>query len=221
MNTRKMNLLAVLLWAALPGCAEFPTDPLGPDTQVTVTPVTTPTVATKQTFLLSVRDPKGDQTGSIDVYGMLMVFDTTFGEYTIYLLAEQGRPFLGSFRVNINLLNADLGTFKQDPAFFSHTMFDYNLSTPQTMLKIIGWNNRLRKWKAGNRVFTNSLRYTPNPEGVTLFRSAVGAPGGGFLSDEDTIGWEDWAQPSNVRVCPTKNVTPATVLTEAECSQLL
>jgi hypothetical protein len=220
MRSHFIGYIATIILAAFTGC-----DPLDRDISILgVEDASTTTTAAENASpvkIIGVRDPLGDQTGTIDANGMLVVFDTTSGQYSIYLMAEQGRPFLGAFRVNINLFDQDLGTSKVDPSFFNHTMADFTFSSPQTMIRLTGFNSRLKKWKTGDRVFTNSLKYTGNPEGVTLFRSSVGTPGGVFLSEEDTIGWQDWAQPSIVRSAGKTSVSPSTPLTQEECRRIL
>jgi hypothetical protein len=48
----------------------------------------------------------------------------------------------------------------------------------------------------GNRVYTNSLAGTPNPPGVSLFRSSVSDEG--LFTSEDVIAFADLAQPATV-----------------------
>jgi hypothetical protein len=75
-------------------------------------------------------------------------------------------------------------------------MNDYILPYAEAMMELRGTGPALNSWQPGNRVLTNSLEGTGNPEGVTLFRSAVGDPlvgtspsdtRTGHLDVEDTI----------------------------------
>jgi hypothetical protein len=61
-------------------------------------------------LLLEFDDPVGDDVGRVDVTKMEMRFDSFTGDYEIKLFATAAEPFLGDFRVNINLYNQDLGT---------------------------------------------------------------------------------------------------------------
>jgi len=155
----------------------------------------------KATLLsFSITDPIGDNTGSIDVTSMLFSFDNTSGNYTIDLTADAANPFFGDFRININLFNPDTGTTALDPSFFSDTFNDFSLSTSNTAITLTGTSSRLLAWEAGDNVFTNSLAGTGNPDGISLFRSAVNSFPLTFLSNEDTIAFADLSQ--SVAVVP-------------------
>lgn len=146
----------------------------------------------------TVIDPVGDNTGLIDVTKMEFSFDNSTGVYSIDLTTTSDNPFAGNFRVNINLFNQDLGTTAWDPAFFSDTVNDFNLAAPTTTLTLSGTDLRLMAWDAGNRVFTNSLAGTGNPDNISLFRSAVNNFPLGFLTNEDYIAFADDAQPATI-----------------------
>ena len=62
---------------------------------------------------ISWTDPVGDNTGMVDLVGMDFTFDAT-GDYTIDLSADEANPFVGDFRININLFNVTLDEFFQD-----------------------------------------------------------------------------------------------------------
>jgi len=128
--------------------------------------------ATGSDFLsLYANEGCGESGGSIDVKKMRMVFSRSTGEYVIVLKACREEPFVGWFRVCVNLFNPGLGT-AHDPAFFNRCM-DYNYSGPEEVLVLTGDNDRLTAWEQGQLVYTNSMRGGPNPDFVTQFRTAV------------------------------------------------
>ena len=61
----------------------------------------------------------GDNTGPIDVTRMDFSFDQTNGDYSIVLSSTPVNPFVGEFRVNINLFNPDTDTTDRDPSFLT------------------------------------------------------------------------------------------------------
>jgi len=147
-----------------------------------------------------VEDPVADHTGSVDVVRMVFEFDDGTGDYEIVLRADEANPFVGSFRVNINLFNPDVGTTAQFPAFFQDALNDFSLGgTEQTELRLTGSDPALTNWGTGDRVFTNSLAGTGNPDGTSLFRSSVVDAAGGFLTNEDVIAFGDLSQPAVVQ----------------------
>ena len=146
---------------------------------------------------LQVNDPSGDQTGAIDVRKMRLVFNRTTGQYRIVLTAAKEAPFVGAFRVNVNLFNPELGTAPY-PSVFSRTMADYDLGDPVTELVLEGSDARLTHWEKGHEVFTNSLDGTGNPDGTSLFRSSVTNFPMGFLTNEDLIAPRVRAEPVKI-----------------------
>lgn len=146
---------------------------------------------------IQVNDPRGDQTGAIDVRKMRLVFDRATGDYRIVLTASRDAPFVGAFRVNVNLFNPALGTARY-PAVFSHTMADFDLASPVTELVLAGTDARLTLWEKGHEVFTNSLDGGPNPDGTSLFRSGVSNFPLGMLTNEDVIAPRSWSEPVKI-----------------------
>ena len=69
-----------------------------------------PEVVETDFLAIHVDDPRGDNTGPADVDYMRLAFNKYTGEYRITIAAYDDGPFLDSLRVNINLLNFDLGT---------------------------------------------------------------------------------------------------------------
>jgi FIMAH domain-containing protein len=134
----------------------------------------------------SFTDPIGDQTGAIDVTKMTVLFDNSTGQYAIALRATVAHPFVGVFRVNINLFNP--GT---DPShcLLQDVVNDFNLATATTKLTLSGINSNLLAWDAGDRVATNTLAGLGNPPGSTFFRSSVLNFPSGFLTNEDAIAY--------------------------------
>ena len=142
---------------------------------------------------IAVNDPAGDNTGPIDVLRMTLRFDDVTGAYEIRLHASASAPFLGDFRVNINLFNVDANSFFQD------TVNDYSLTSPTTTLTLTGSSAQLASWSAGDRVHTNSLFGTPNPPNSTLYRTSVSSVPHGFLTNEDYVAFADPTRPATVR----------------------
>jgi hypothetical protein len=140
---------------------------------------------------LVVVDPVEDNTGGIDVTLMILRFDPITGAYELTLRASDAAPFVGNFRVNVNLYAVDL------VSFFADTVNDYALSPSTTVLTLTGTSPNLRQWVAGTRVFTNSLYGTPNPPGSSLYRTAI-STSSGFLTNEDYIAFADPNAPAIV-----------------------
>jgi hypothetical protein len=145
--------------------------------------------ALAQRITYSFPDPVGDQTGAIDVTELFLIFDFK-GNYTLYLIADPAHPFVGQFRVNINLYNVDV-----DPAFaaFSRACTkkcggfggntDFDLPNPITKLVIPGRDPVLTHWRAGDRAVTSSFSgLAPG-----LFRSGVDSFPLTFFTNEDCI----------------------------------
>jgi hypothetical protein len=61
-------------------------------------------------YTVSVTDPINDRVGAdfpIDVSKMDLTLDPGTGDYEIVLRTHTGFPFIGAFRININLFNVD------------------------------------------------------------------------------------------------------------------
>jgi hypothetical protein len=134
----------------------------------------------------SYTDPVADQTGAIDVTKMTVVFDNATGDYEIVLRATAAKPFVGLFRVNVNLFNPDTAPSN---SLFQDVLNDFNLATATTKLTLTGTNGKLLAWNAGHRVATNTLAGLGNPPGSSFFRSAVTNFPIGFLTNEDAIAF--------------------------------
>lgn len=85
-------------------------------------------------------------------------------------------PFVGYFRVNLNLFNADTDTTAQDPSWFidwnPDTTF-FNLAEPTKKIVVKGNNPRLLAWEAGDRVALSGPIPLGVPDGISAFRAAV------------------------------------------------
>lgn len=122
-------------------------------------------------------------SGVVDVTRMVLSFDNATGQYEITVTASSDDPFVGPFRINVNLFNPDTGSTAQDPAFFQDQLNDFNLSTPSTSITLTGSNPRLKAWKQGDRVaacqgasfveFGPCLGGLGLPDGVSGFGSGV------------------------------------------------
>lgn len=142
-------------------------------------------------LVLLTTDPAFDQLGaSPDLVHMSFAFDNATGNYVIELKATNENPFLGDFRVNINLFNLDVGTTAMDPSFFNDTLNDFSLTAPTTTLSLTGNDSRLISWNAGDRIMLNNFPDgSPSPDGATLFRSGVGVVSSGDVAtNEDMLG---------------------------------
>jgi hypothetical protein len=137
-------------------------------------------------LILSFTDPIGDQTGAIDVTKMTVLFDNSTGRYSIVLRATAANPFVGVFRVNINLFNPDTAPSQ---SLLQDAVNDFNLATATTKLTLMGTNSNLLAWSAGNRVATNTEAGLGNPPGSSFFRSTVTNFPIGFLTNEDAIAY--------------------------------
>jgi hypothetical protein len=157
--------------------------------------------STAQARTISYIDPVGDQKGTIDVIGMVMTFTKT-GHYQIVLTASADHPFVGEFRVNINLYNPDVP--KSAARFFSAVCkncavfdpainhSDFNLAASTTTLTLAkGKSKVLKSWDAGDHVASNSVAGLGAPAGVSFFRSSVANMPFTFLTNEDTIGYDN------------------------------
>lgn len=193
-----MRKLVLLLVATTVGVACD--NPLEPDQEVAsfgeFEAVSSAGSAGGDFLAFQVNDPAGDNTGPIDVRKMRVVFDRTTGDYQIIITASKNAPFVGAFRINVNLYNPSLGS--RYPSFFSHTMEDFDLTETRTEIVLYGTNSALTQWEKGQQVFTNSLSGTGNPDAASLFRSSVSSVPHGFLTNEDYIAPRDRADPVKI-----------------------
>lgn len=140
----------------------------------------------KRTF--SYTDPVGDSAGTIDVTQMVVVFDNTTGSYKITLTSTTAQPFLGAFRVNVNLFNANR---LPDYSFFQDAVNDYDLANAKTKLILTGVDASLPFWAAGDTVTTNTVASGGvNPPGSTFYRTAVNNFPIEAFTNEDTVAYD-------------------------------
>jgi len=144
--------------------------------------------------IIAISDPVGDHTGSVDVTGMTLTIDETSGAYTIEITADSANPFIGDFRINVNLFNATLDEF------FQNTFNDYSLSSATTSIWLSGADIELSDWLPSHSIATSTYAGLGNPSGISLFRSSVGdLPLAPICVSEDIIG---------VNGCLGTNVVP-------------
>jgi len=86
---------------------------------------------------------------------MMLSFARSDGSYRLAIMAHPDHPFLGTFRLNVNLFNATLGVARI--YFFNDTMNDFTLATPRLSLVLSRTHTALRFWDAGHAIHTNSL----------------------------------------------------------------
>jgi hypothetical protein len=126
----------------------------------------------KDLLFFKMEDPEGDNTGQIDLVRVKFIFSNTTGDYTMIWKATNENPFIGNFRVNLNLFNADTGTTAQNPSWFidwrqSATWFNLTKRTKMVMVK--GNNPRLLAWEAGDRVALSGPIPLGVPDGIPAF----------------------------------------------------
>lgn len=135
-----------------------------------------------QAEIISFTDPVGDHTGLVDVIGMDLDIAAS-GDYSIDIFADAANPFVGDFRVNINLFNVSLDEY------FQTAFNDFSLGTSQTSLTLTGNNANLTDWLGVHAIATSTLAGLGNPAGITLFRSSVSdLPFRPLCEAEDVIG---------------------------------
>lgn len=134
------------------------------------------------TAAISISDPIGDHTGTVDVTGLVFDFDTT-GLYTITVTADVANPFIDAFRININLFNVTQDEFFQD------AFNDFDLATPTTLVVLDGVNPLIADWNDTDTVAASTLEGLGNPSGSTFFRTSVAdLPFSAPCVAEDIIG---------------------------------
>ena len=134
-------------------------------------------------------DPLNDHRGLIDISSMHLKFDNATGSYEITLIADSSSPFIGNFRININLFNIDASDIDESSAYFSDTLNDFRLSNPINTITLSGTDSRLIDWKSSDRVASSNIPFG-NPSNSKMFRSAVAdLPQEGFMENEDTIAY--------------------------------
>jgi hypothetical protein len=127
-------------------------------------------------ILYQFSDPTGDGTSRTDLTGMDFTFDNATGAFSIVMSATAAKPFLGHFRLNVNLFNADRDSSSSNTGFFSHVYQDFNLPVAALSMTMTGTNVMLKGWQAGDRVAATDLPYgvpTYNPTHITAFHSEV------------------------------------------------
>lgn len=142
--------------------------------------------------VLNFSDPLNDSTGSVDATGMTMTIDENNGDYSIDITASAADPFLGAFRININVFNATLDEFFQD------AFNDFNEPAPLTILTLTGNDADLTDWLDSHAIATSTLDGLGNPAGSSFFRTSVAdLPFQSICVAEDVIGSVNCNPPAN------------------------
>src|SRR4051812_15691246 len=109
--------------------------------------------ARAQQLVYSFTDPVADETGAVDLTSMVVISDLQ-GNFRLYLVADAAHPFVGKFRVNINLFNPDVDSQFSTLSYSCSTKCavfggntDFNLITPRTKLVITGHDAVLKHWQ--------------------------------------------------------------------------
>lgn len=101
---------------------------------------------------LTISDPLGDHTGDADLISVDMFFDNGTGDYDIFYNADPANPFIGIFRLNVNLRNITLlGTPPRSPDF-SDTLNDFNLAVATSQIQLAGTSLALTNWQLGDEI---------------------------------------------------------------------
>jgi len=141
------------------------------------------TSVTARASVFSFSDPIGDNTGIVDVTLMVINSDQSTGDYTVDITADASNPFIGNFRINLNLFDVTRNEFFQD------SFNDFNLLTDTTVIHLSGSNSTLASWQETDIIATSTFDGFGNPPGSTLFRSAVSdLPLQPACASEDIIG---------------------------------
>jgi PEP-CTERM motif len=101
---------------------------------------------------LSISDPLGDNTDTIDLVSIQMSFDNATGDYDIFYNAHAANPFLGFFRINVNLRNITLLGVPPRAPDFSDTLNDFDLALAATQVQLSGNSSALLAWSAGDEI---------------------------------------------------------------------
>lgn len=145
-------------------------------------------MASAEDLTFSYTDPEGDATGPIDIISMVVVFDNATGHYTITLTSTLAQPFLGEFRININLFNPARLPYN---SFFQDAGNDFNLETPVTKIVLEGYDADLLFWAVGDTVATNTIASGGlNPPGSSWYRCQVITPPFVMPFQEDNIAYD-------------------------------
>lgn len=141
------------------------------------------------THTFRVDDPAGDNTSPMDVRRMVFNFNPTTGAYQIIISAPTA-PFVGGFRVNVNLLNDTRGTF------FFDNLRDFGYVSPVPFLQLTGTNTALSTWAIGDNVLTNKFVGVGFPN----FWSAVSMLPCACSVSEDRIAFADANLPARIEL---------------------
>lgn len=117
-------------------------------------------------------DPRGDSGGRVDVADMVMKYDNATGAYEISLISTADSPFVGQFRIDVNLFNPDTGTRSCTPSWFADMGNDYDLANPVREITLVGTSQNLLGWTLSDRVGTSGAPFG-SPDCLGGFVSTV------------------------------------------------
>lgn len=126
--------------------------------------------ASASPIFVSFTDLVGDQTGLIDLVRLDFSFDNASGSYSVVFVASAAHPFVGNFRLNANLFDADAPAYPVN--WFADNQRDFTLGVPTTVMTLSGINPRLLSWDIGDRIAVND----------TILGSPAGSGFGAFSS---------------------------------------
>jgi hypothetical protein len=122
------------------------------------------------TFAVSFEDPDIPASG-IDLEELTLLWGPDTGDYTLIWRASPAQPFIGNFRLNANLFNADA---EASTSFFSDTFNDYSLVQPQTIIIENGSSApQLTSWLDGDRIASACPEPLGCPPLVSVFWSGL------------------------------------------------
>ncbi|MBT5709131.1 MAG: tandem-95 repeat protein, partial [Verrucomicrobia bacterium] len=130
-------------------------------------------------------DFEGDHLGGTDLIRMSLTFHPVTGAYEVVLESTSNDRFGERFVLGINVFNADLGTFLEDPTYFHDEAEVVGQACSVSIHRLQGTNLRLTEWSEGDRVAASG----PVPLGVPLvvpFGVRSFTSGVAFLGDRDT-----------------------------------
>jgi hypothetical protein len=139
-----------------------------------------PAAALSEILAFSFTDPVGDSTSDIEVIGLSVMFDDTTGAYEMMVIASEENPFLGAFRINVNLFNPDAGSTACSQSLLSDAGAGngFDLAQPARRIALVGEASSLLYWAPGQRVATNDAPFgTPDCSGG-FFSSVTDLPWG-------------------------------------------
>jgi hypothetical protein len=139
-------------------------------------------------------DFEGDHLGETDLIRMSLTFHRVTGAYEVVLESTANNRFGERFVLGINVFNADLGTFRENPTYFHDQADVVGQACSVSIRRLQGTNPRLTEWSEGDRVAASGPVPLGVPNGVEP-RVVSFTSGVAFLGDrntpEDAVGEGD------------------------------